>query len=485
MDRRPLLLTTLLLLATALAGGSAWRFTALQRQLADGGPQALARDGQGGLFLATDRTLLHLDGNGTVRARYSAATLGLQSVDALAAGEDDTLFIHDREQRRLFRCAMASARCLPFGSAALGLGDRVHLAWLFGPDRRLLVADTARDRLLALDANGATLPGTSGGWRSPRQLQASGEHVWLADSGTGRIVTLDATGTSQRGVALQARAHPLRFIRRDTDWWVLEADARGAHPVLRHYRHGLATDLVLPVTEPAFLVDLGRCFVVAARSDWRLLAVDPDSGTVSPFGSDALMAAFSAQRAAIASAREEQRWLPVVMAAALVPAFLAGLLLWRRAGGHRGTTAAASSAPLPARGIARIEACPDARGRPVDQLLLLGPDKLVHLVAGRPVRAAAYRDLRMNDRSLQIGRYRLPLVAGRGSARRALWPVDTLRQAIVARLGGPLPEPMPSRRPGLATVMAGAALLLLLVLLLQLWHTGQDSPALLAGRLLP
>lgn len=379
MDRRKILLILCLLWVLVVVGGGIWRLLALGDLTAPTGPQALARDGQGGLFLATERELLRLDAEGNVQDRRSAAALGLADLNALAPGEGTTLFLYEGTARRLHRCDTATWSCAPFGPATLGLDSNVQLAWLFGPQRRLLLSDNTHHRLLALDDQGAPLALPGARWDFPNQISTEGGHALLAESDHYRIVELDPVANTRQAIALQTRERPYRFVRRDRQWWVIEAGVTLERAALRHYVDGKGATLATGLRDATTLVDTGRAIVVAGHEDWRLVAIDPDSGHARDFGSAALRQEFQGRHAAMTAARRERARLPMLMLALLAPGLIGGLLLQRAidrereaagdatAGGDSlATTAGNAAAPRPvtavfaasataARKVARID----------------------------------------------------------------------------------------------------------------------------------
>lgn len=512
MDRRKALLLLLLLLVLVVVAGGVWRLLALGKLAPSLGPQALARDGQGGLYFATSHELLRLDKQGAVRERRTASELGLDEINALAQGEGDTLFIYDSRQRRLHRCATTGWRCAPFASGALGLDENVQIAWLYGDNRRLLVADNTHHRLLALDEDGALLGSPAPVWHFPNQILAQGEHVLLADSDTRRIVTLDIGGNALSGVALEAKQRPYRFVRRDAEWWVIEAGVRLERARLRYYHRGKADFLPLGLRDPVALLDIGRVLVVAGKEDWKLMAIDPDSNLVTPFGSSELRLELRLRHGAMLAARKERAQLPLLMVALLLPLLGGGLLVQRRIDRDaRAAVPAAAAAPAampatapvtassttPRSGPARIDtdrvaleaaraaqvrhlklaswiilplllglgallyfylpggATGQARYIPAlllvppllialallagrrqqdrlyDQHLLCGPDKLIHVVAGKPVRAVPYAAIWLGEDSLILDTRRLPLRIGQ---RSALWKRDDIERELAGRI---------------------------------------------------
>lgn len=341
MDRR--VAPTLLIAAwLALAGGAlAWRHQWLQPRLADTGPQALARDGRGGILLATARELLHLDTRGRVLDRRPADALGMTRIAALAQGEGSTLWAYDDARGELFRCDNRRWACQALPGARLA-GD-VQLAWLFGPWRRLLVSDTTGQRMLAFTEDGSALTVPGFAWTAPTQLLGSGTSPLLAEAGRRRIVELDALANRPGRELLVTVQTPWRFVRREAQWWVLEAETRLQRARLRHYAGAASSEIPMGAVDAVALLDVGQDLIVASRDDWRLMALDPESDAAFSFGEPALRAEFRARRAAHAAARHETAWLPWLAALLLGPALLALPVVWW----PRRHTAATVPAPAP------------------------------------------------------------------------------------------------------------------------------------------
>jgi hypothetical protein len=518
MDRRKLLLVLCFLWVLVAIGGGLWRLVELGKLTAPAGPQALARDGQGGLFLATDQELLRLDGEGNVRERRSAAALGLADLNALATGEGSTLFLYESTGRRVHRCDTASWTCAPFGPAGLGLDSNVQMAWLYGSDRRLLLSDNTHHRLLALDANGAQLALPGARWDFPNQISTEGGAALLAESDHYRIVELDPVANTRTAIALATRERPYRFVRRDQRWWVVEAGVTLERAEVRHYIGSEGATLATGLKDATTIVDTGRLIVVAGREDWRLAALDPDTGVARDFGSAALRQEFRDRHQAMTDARKERSRLPAFMLLLMAPGLIAGLLLQRAIDRDREAAdpqaATGDGTPSPARPVmaaftatapsgrkvARIEtdraALAAARAlqnrqlvrlalimvplllltaavvlwmspprwrdamlpllagltaipvllyllvfltrrqqdRLYDQQLLCGPDKVVHVVAGKPVRAVRYEDIWLGEDSLVLGARRLPLYTGYGPQRSAFWQLGELHRELGPRI---------------------------------------------------
>lgn len=507
MDRRKVLLMLLLLWAVAIVAGGIWRLLALGELTGNHGPQALSRDGQGGVFLATDHDILHLDSRGRLLDRQPGAALGLVEINALAQGEGDTLWIYDSRLRRLFRCGTRDWRCARFGDDKLELGRNAQLAWLFGRDRRLLVSDNSRHRLFAFADDGSRLQMPATAWHFPNQLSTGGGTALLADTDTRRIVVLDPIGNDATATALTTRERPYRFVRRESAWWVIEAGVTLEHGRLRHYRDGQAQDIPLDISDPVALLDIGHSIVIAAKADWRLLALDPETLAVTPFGDARLHQEFRDRKAATAAARRERERLPLLMLALLAPALLGGLLAQRRIdraamapAGSSGDSSATGTphrkiharigtdrdalevaralqnrqllraglilGPLLLAGLALWLLLPPETTRPLrgllaalaalavlplvvllavytnrrrqdrlyDQHFICGPDKVIHVVRGKPVRALPYDAIWLGEDSLILGKQRLPLYVGYGAQRSALWNMGDLQRELGTRI---------------------------------------------------
>lgn len=510
MDRRKTLLLLLLLWTVAIVAGGIWRLLALGALTGNHGPQALSRDGQGGVFLATNHDLLHLDSQGRLLDRQPVAALGLVEINALAQGEGDTLWIYDSQLRRLFRCGTRAWTCARFGDDKLELDQNVQLAWLYGRDRRLLVSDNPRHRLLAFAEDGSRLQMPATPWHFPNQLSTGGGAALLADTDTRRIVAIDPVANSATATALTTRERPYRFVRRDSAWWVIEAGVTLEDGRLRHYLEGQVRDIPLGVTDPVALLDIGHSIVIAAKADWRLLALDPETLAVTSFGEARLQQEFRDREAATAAARRERERLPVLMLALLAPALFSGLLLQRRidraavAPPTDSSACSVASAGLAASAPRKIHARigtdrsalalaraqqnrqllraglilgpllllaglalwlllpPQATGplpgllgalvalpllvlltlysrrrqqdRLYDQHFICGPDKVIHIVRGKPMRALPYEAIWLGEDSLILGKQRLPLYVGHGARRSALWNIGDLHRELGTRI---------------------------------------------------
>lgn len=447
MERR-LALALLLVITALLAGAAGWqRLLALQSLAAESGPQALARDGRGGIFLATATQLLQLDANGQVLARHAARNLGLGRLQALAQGEAGTLWVLDGESRRIARCDTRVWRCPLVTPPGIQLGEG-GIAWQFGPERRLLVSDRAQGRLLAFAEDGSPLPLPGHAWREPGALARGEGQLLMAEHGLRRVVTLDGIANQPLAPALHTQAPPLAFVQRDAHWWVLE----GTPAQLRHYHAGRVLDLPAPAAEAVALLDAGHVLLIASRGDGALLALDPEFDALVPFASPALRELLATQVRERRAAQRELRWLRPGLAAALALLLLpVPWLLWRRgrvpgrreanpapgalpmaaAGRAMATTGAGQPAAIPAPGTApRVSRIAALHG---DRHLVCGPDRLVLVDAGKPVLAVPYEAVWLGGRSLLLGQQRLRLHHGLGRARPA-WDLAALQAQLLPRL---------------------------------------------------
>lgn len=437
MDRRKLLLIFCLLWVLVAVAGGIWRLLALGPLAAPAGPQALARDGAGGIFLATNHELLRLDAEGNVRERHAATALGLAELNALAPGEGTTLFLYDGGARRLHRCDTATWACAPFGPASLGLDRNVQMAWLYGPERRLLLSDNTHHRLLALDGNGAPLALPGARWDFPNQVSTEGGHALLAESDHYRIVELDPVANTRKAVALQTRERPYRYVRRDQRWWVIEAGVTLERAALRHYVDGKGATLAIGLKDATSLVDTGRAIVVAGHEDWRLAAIDPDTGLARDFGAAALRQEFQERHAAMLAARGERGRLPLLMLALVAPGLIGGLLLQRGIDRER-EAAPATVAGTPGRGRADAIA---GTAAPVAAALAppATPRKVVRIDTDRTALATA-RQLQ-NAQLLRLALIVVPLLLLMGGLLFWLTP-SSGRDAFLPLLAMPLVLPL-------------------------------------------
>lgn len=453
MDRR-LALALLLVIAALLAGAAGWqRLQALQPLVAESGPQALARDGRGGVFLATATQLLQLDASGNVLARHAARDLGLGRLQALAQGEAATLWVLDSEHQRIARCDTRAWRCPLVTPPGIQLGEG-GIVWQFGPERRLLVSDRAQGRLLAFAEDGTPLPLPGHAWREPGALARGEGQLLMAERRLHRVVALDGIANQPLATVLNTQAPPQAFVQRDAHWWVLE----GAPAQLRHYHAGRVLDLPLPAADAVALLDAGHVLLIASRGDGALLALDPEFDTLVPFASPALRELLATQARDRVAAQRELRWLQPGLAATVALLLLpVPWLLWRwRRARHPAserpmTVVALSAAPAPMaapafavpppadpapaadnaaespRRVARIAALQG------DRHLVCGPDKLVLVEAGKPVLAVPYDAVWLGGRSLLLGQHRLRLHFGLGRPRPA-WDLAALQSHLLPRL---------------------------------------------------
>lgn len=511
MDRRKILLALLVAWVLLVSAAGIYRLVALGKLTGNEGPQALARDGNGGIYLATSGELLHLDADGNVQERRSAQALGLKEINTVATGEAGVLWLYDSAMRHLFRCSTPGLNCISTTTATSGLDKNVALAWLHGP-RQLLLTDNAHHRLLTLDENGKVIHGSGKVWHYPNQILSNAGLLFLADSDSRQILQLDADG-NRSSLALQTRERPYRFVRRDKEWWVIEAGVSLLKGRLRHYQGEAMEKIELPVSDPVDLLDTGRQILIASRADWQLLALNPDSGSLLPYGSPALQQEFRQHENAGLDARRERSRLPFLMLALMAPALLGGVVLQRRidhskslqsdtqTGSTSSTALVTGSVPvaatrprtlridtdrsaleaqrarqnhvlmrtgllmlplaaiivlmlflvpeplatavrllaimmllLPALVVLMLYLGRRKQDRLYDQHFLCGPDKLVHVVQGKPRRAVPYTAIWLGTESLVFGKERMPLYTGVGQYRSALWAVSDVQREIGARI---------------------------------------------------
>lgn len=173
----------------------------------------------------------------------------------------------------------------------------------------------------------------------------------------------------------------------------------------------------------------------------------------------------------------------------LLGAFLLILLVVFLADGHSGILVVAAMVAVLA-----IIAAPLAllfyagrrrQSRLYDQYFLCGPQKLIHVVRGKPQRAIPYTDIWLGNESLVLGKERLALYRGHGKHRSPLWSHADVQREIGARippeqnmatdidLGRALMKQSPWLGLRILAARYAVALTVVLVLLLKAWNVIQ------------
>lgn len=306
--------------------GCLQRINALSDVLNGNGPLALASESDGSTWVGSKSTLYKLDAEERLQSRATAASLGLTELNALATGRDDILWIYDSRQQRPFRCQTQPLQCRPFGPDSLKLDINVQMAENSAGE--LLIADNTHHRIVRLSASGALLDdGKAVRWHYPNQIMLHANGVYLADTDSYEIVTLPESAAGSGQQALRSEQRPYRFAKRGDEWWVIEAGVTLERGIVRHYRAGQSRQLALDVTDPSAITDNGNRLLVTSLTDWKLVSIDPVTGTTRSVNDDTLVREFSEQRRIVADARRERGRLPFIMIALMLPVIgVAGLV---------------------------------------------------------------------------------------------------------------------------------------------------------------
>lgn len=325
MTRKIIQLILLAWVVVVVTGGL-HRSNTLSDLLDGNGPFSLASHPDGSTWMASRSTLYELDKDEKVRSRTTAASLGLSEFNALATGRDGSLWIYDSRQLRPFRCQTQPLHCVPFGPDSLKLDINVQMAE--NSHGELLIADNTHHRIVRLSASGALLDdGNAVRWHYPNQIMPHANGIYLADTDRYEIVALPDSAAGSGRQALRSEQRPYRFATRGDEWWVIEAGVTLERGIVRHYRAGQSRQLALDVTDPTAIADNGNRLLVTSLTDWKLVSIDPVTGTARSVNDDTLVREFSEQRRIMADARRERGRLPFIMIALMLPAIgVAGLL---------------------------------------------------------------------------------------------------------------------------------------------------------------
>jgi hypothetical protein len=369
MNRNKLYSALLLLWVVLAVVICVFRIYTLGDLINNSGPQALTADGQGGFYLATNTELLHFGPNEKLLERTGIRKLGLQNIKALTQGEGTTLWVYDAGPHRVFRCDEGSLSCSPFGPEKLGLDFNVSLVTSPPPDSHLIISDDTNQRLVVLGSSGQLIDDGHGKtWHFPNQISRSDDGLLLADANRFAITRLDASQPNGSDTPLlHTLSRPYRFVRRGEDWWVVEAGISLTRGWVMHYRGSSSPDdstshiamqsirtggavssakaqantaamtptrppqrLTLKFWDIVAIADTGSQIIIASKSDWGLLVLDPASDASHDLGDAQVQADFRQQAQALAAAETERGHMPLIMVLAILPALILAGLLQRR-----------------------------------------------------------------------------------------------------------------------------------------------------------
>ncbi len=334
MHKKNILTTLVLLWVLGVVAFLLNQQLGLADKLTGDGPIALSTAPDGGFYLATSQELFYFNEQEALVRRKTAPQLGLQELNALSPTPQGGLWIYDSAQRRPFLCN-SFWRCEAFGPTHLALDRNVALSP--GPNGQgLLLSDNSNHRLILLGPDGQLLDdGKNRPLHFPNQVSSSASGWLLADTDRFAILAIapqSATALGAGSSRLKTERRPYRFVQREKEWWVVEAGVSLNEGELRHYRESLSGEpisrlLSSEATDLVAIADTGARLVLASRSDWRLLSLDPATGQSRPVA--ALEAEFAGLRQEYAQAKAQSKRLPWLMAGLLAPALLGGLVIQR------------------------------------------------------------------------------------------------------------------------------------------------------------
>lgn len=235
----------------------------------------------------------------------------------------------------LIRCTLDEARCAPLvaGNPAYRAGRTFMLA-VVGDGRRIVVADTARHRLLLVGLDGQVLDSIGSGFHFPNQVQAiSPTEVVVADTRNNRLASV-AVGADSFGAVTTVsdidcwpgsavRRYPSGFAElANGSRWALTATTDLMNHGLYRLTGECATTIDLPANaDPMFLGVAGDTLLVPDAEHYRVLRFDAYGTQLPDFGSAALRAELDrvgAQKATFTALFDYSLWLLVLAAIAMI-----------------------------------------------------------------------------------------------------------------------------------------------------------------------
>lgn len=141
----------------------------------------------------------------------------------------------------LYSCALRNMDCVEFSREVPHFNGAFHLLWL-DDLQRLVIADTARHRLLMLDGSGRRVDSIETGLKFPNRPIRHGENVLVPDTDNHRIVEYPVSGwgfggaVASHSLALEDQHRwPTALLRVKDQWWVLVANHRLAEARIQIY----------------------------------------------------------------------------------------------------------------------------------------------------------------------------------------------------------------------------------------------------------
>ena len=304
------LLLVLLVFGVLLAG--IFRFGAAER--AQQGPSLLRLDQQGDLYVVFNEKLFRLSPDGTHAKTYDLPDLGVAELiggfaffsdgDVLLRTGDSSpnwyeqILIQLRMRQpthqtgtpgdRLARCNLETLACLPLE----GFEQTFKRTFRIDIDANdnIFIADTGREALYWLDANGYRLSQVGSGFRLPNQLVRDGETVVVTNTNRQELTFVSIKG--EQFLPAQDWYHlkvdvpeakqtgevwPMDLIRVGNEWWVLSQQHNMMYGDVFRFSEdgGYLGQLNLPdEVDPLGLARLGEDIIVADYAGLKLLRFD-------------------------------------------------------------------------------------------------------------------------------------------------------------------------------------------------------------------
>lgn len=320
------LLVALCLAAVAAIFASQWYFG---EQIDLNGPQQLAAKPEGGYYLATSDALYLLNEQHQLRNQWTAAELGVTSIDAIAAGANSVLWLHGWREDGLRRCELGRKQftCEAFGRD-LRLPNNVSLADY--PASQGVAIAYNQDHLLRITNDKGELQDTNfqHQLRYPNQIQIDGEALIVADTDQRSLMKL-ADGQPPQ-ILLTTRSRPYRFVLNEAEAFTVETGITLNDGKLFRYNraNGASDEIATAAADIIDILPLAQQLIVISRRDWQWFSVDltPSAPQLTAIEST-LAQQFAEQHQINQQYRQYQRYVPFAAIAFILPLILLALRL--------------------------------------------------------------------------------------------------------------------------------------------------------------
>ena len=292
-----------------------------------------------------------LDTNGALQQRQSLEALGIASHPTdLRLGDNATLLVATQRPASVYACEYPGWHCRVIENRLFQqLRGRIKV--LPDPARGgLFVSDTATGQLhwLSADGHNAGALTTANRFHRVNDIALDDERrLWVADSGNGRIVILQAdvngdwvvTGelSASSGLSRAGLDWPTMIaVSTDGKAWVVQPDGTGERADLLVYdaQFGVVTRIDLPeAVHPTDVVRSGQNMLVTDMDNFQILRVDAASHSMTPFGDQRVQAILDAADTQRADAETMAALALVGMAA--FGLFMIAMAVWATPRGQR------------------------------------------------------------------------------------------------------------------------------------------------------